>query len=185
MERIRPPDLSKLACGLSPSSKSNNAGIAQAMKMATVLFSCWRRDGVDNPELYLKSAAGILADYPASCGEAVCNPTKGLPSRLQWLPSLAELKAALEQEDAPRRRALEREARYAETRKLLAAPEPEPDDVRERVAARARAVADELRGKLNPEAERAAAELRLSELYGKPLPQFSDALRARLAEPRE
>lgn len=47
---------------------------------------------------YMGTLAMLFAAYPEWAGRAVVDPVKGLPGRLKFLPSAAELKEALEAE---------------------------------------------------------------------------------------
>lgn len=53
----------------------------------------------NNPDIYIRGLAMLFAAYPKSWGEAVLDPVSGLPSRLRFMPSIADLKEALEAEN--------------------------------------------------------------------------------------
>lgn len=107
--------------------------------------------------------------YPPEVVKAVANPSTGLPSRSQWLPSIAEVKAACETLIGPEIRRREREARYAATYALLPPPPPDTPEARAAVVARyEREVRPAIVGKaagLSAEQVKANAEKRLAEFY--------------------
>jgi hypothetical protein len=86
------------------------------------MLGCYRRDEAADPEIFTRATIAVLAEYPHWCVIAVTDPAKGVPSRLKWLPSIAELKEACEAQVGHLRRAREREERLAESRRLLAGP---------------------------------------------------------------
>lgn len=75
----------------------------------------------------MAGVAAVLAHYPAAVVHRVVDPVHGLPGRTKWLPTIAEVREACEQEMAPIRRKMERDRRTAETARLLAGPQaPKP-----------------------------------------------------------
>lgn len=77
--------------------------------MAKILLGCYRTGEANDPEIYTRAIVAVLAGYPADVMQAVVDPAGGLPSRLTWLPTVAEVKAACEAEMAPIRRAQQRQ----------------------------------------------------------------------------
>lgn len=88
----------------------------------------------------------VLADYPDDVLERVVDPRSGLPSRMNWLPTIAEIKSACEDIYGPRRRIAEWDARAAKQiteRKTLAITDGRtPEQIR---AHRAAQVEDAMR----------------------------------------
>jgi hypothetical protein len=123
--------------------------------LVAVLLGCYRTGEANNPEIYADAAIAVLSDYPFDIARAVVDPRGGLPSRTKWLPTIAELKAACEEEMAPIYRAAERKRVERETLALRATAEI-PEDERARVV---RGFA-ELRERLGKEAFERDQELR-------------------------
>ena len=67
-----------------------------ATRLALQIFCCYRRDEAVNPDIFVAAASAVLASYPMHIGVSVASPVTGLPSRLKWLPSIAEIKEACE-----------------------------------------------------------------------------------------
>jgi hypothetical protein len=68
-----------------------------------------------------------MGNYPVEILKAVTDPTAGLPAKLKWFPSLAELKGALETLMEPRRQyedKLRRRAEQLDARDEWNAPRP-------------------------------------------------------------
>jgi len=100
------------------------------------MCGCYRRGEASDPTTYTVAVATVLLGYDDAIIVDVTDPANGLPSKLQWLPAVAEVKAECERLKAlrspPQPRALPR-------------PEREISEAeRERVAAKMRALAAEL-----------------------------------------
>lgn len=87
----------------------------------------------------------ILENYSEMVVRLVTDPWRGLPGKLKWLPSTAEVREACEAEMAPIRREEARQRQYAATRALLA-PVASSAEEQERIAAGLAELAKELRG---------------------------------------
>lgn len=61
-----------------------------------MLFACYRKAEASEPEIYLAAASRILQCYSEDVVRSVCDPVNGLPSKLKFLPSIAEIKEACE-----------------------------------------------------------------------------------------
>lgn len=72
--------------------------------MARVLLGCYRTGEANDPEVYSAAVISVISGYPLSIVRRVVDPRFGLPSKSKWLPTIAELKAALEDEMGPIRR---------------------------------------------------------------------------------
>lgn len=99
------------------------------------MFGCWRKVDAADPETFITAVAAVLADYPESVVLYVTDPRTGLPGKQQFPPSPYEVKQACEAEMAPIVRQREREARYVQTERLLAAPQgrrPSEAELREK-----------------------------------------------------
>lgn len=82
-----------------------------AVERAKLLAGCYRKDDAADPEVYAGAIAAVLAEYPPDIVQQVTDPRSGLPSRLQWLPSVKEVRDECESIDARRRRLAEMAAR--------------------------------------------------------------------------
>lgn len=63
---------------------------------AGMMFGCYRRQDANDPEIYVAAVTAILSEYPDSVIETVTDPRTGLPSKLKWLPTVAEVKTECE-----------------------------------------------------------------------------------------
>lgn len=107
----------------------------EAAELVTVLMGCYRRGEVESPEIFVRAAIAMFRTFPFSACRAVVDPVKGLPSKLKWLPSIAEIREALDAEIAPSLRMAERENARRQAAPLLAAPVVTAEQ-RERAVAR-------------------------------------------------
>lgn len=71
------------------------------MKAAKFLMSCYRPSDVNDPEVYIQAVSAVLGMYPKNVVVAVVDPRCGLPARLKWLPTVAEVKESCEVEMRP------------------------------------------------------------------------------------
>lgn len=97
---------------------------ADLTKAARLLLGCYRSGDASDPEVYVGAVMAVLGEYSLPVIERVVDPRGGLPSKLKWLPSIAELKAECEyyaeKEEATRR------FREAQERARLPAPPAAP-----------------------------------------------------------
>ena len=63
---------------------------------AGMMFGCYRKQDANDPEIYVAAVTAILSEYPDSVIETVTDPRTGLPSKIKWLPTVAEVKAECE-----------------------------------------------------------------------------------------
>jgi hypothetical protein len=87
--------------------------------MATVLVGCYRASEANDPEMFIASASANLACYPEVVVRQVCDPVRGLAATSKWLPAIAEIRAACEQEMVWHDVVVRREHDRAHTRKVL------------------------------------------------------------------
>lgn len=108
--------------------------------MAKVLFGCYRMGDANDPEIYTQAVVAVLSDYPDDVITRVVDPRKGLPSRQQFLPTVAEVKAACEEIYQPIRRRMEWDTRAIEQvqdhARLTGKPIPTALEVQKMLAAR-------------------------------------------------
>jgi len=75
-----------------------------AAKYAKLLLGCYRVGEANDPEVYTAAVIAVLSDYPEHVVRDVVDPRKGLPSKVQWLPTPKEVKDACEEIYGPIRR---------------------------------------------------------------------------------
>lgn len=95
-----------------------------------LLCGCYRKGDASDPGTFVVAVATVLLGYPPDIVVSVTDPGTGLPSKLQWLPSVAEVKAECERLMA---------LRYApEKPKALPEPnwKPDPQSVRDEAVKR-------------------------------------------------
>jgi hypothetical protein len=66
-----------------------------------------------DPEIFTTAIVDVLRGYPEDIVRRVTAPRDGLPGKLKWLPTVAEVRDACEQQMEPRRREAARAARQA------------------------------------------------------------------------
>ncbi len=64
---------------------------------AETLFGCYTRAEANNPVVYTAAVQAILSEYEPKVIAFVTDPRTGLPSRLKWLPSIAEVRVACDE----------------------------------------------------------------------------------------
>jgi hypothetical protein len=164
--------------GSKPRNEENRCSPLEASRAAEILFGCYRTGGAAEPEIFVAGVAAVLSDYPAEIVQAVVDPRGGLPSRTQWLPTIAEVKTECERRMEPVRRQMERDRRLEESARLLAGPtEPKPtmEEIKAKlgddyglegglVRKRAEPSDDEIKAKLaRMEAEASSLEIEVSD----------------------
>lgn len=115
--------------------------LTEAKAGARRLLGCYRTGDANDPEVYISAVVVVLAQYPPDVIRAVTEPTSGLSSKLNWLPTVREVTQACEEIEGPRRRMREWEAsarRQIEARKPLQItdnrPRPTYEELVERCA---------------------------------------------------
>lgn len=96
-----------------------------AMERARLLFGCYRMGEANDPETYVAAVTKALALFPQDTIKFVTDPSTGMPSRLKWMPSVAEVIEACNDHDGLRRRIAEmkkRELNQIEERAMMSAP---------------------------------------------------------------
>jgi hypothetical protein len=76
----------------------------EATQAAENLIGLYPAREVHNATIFAKGITALMAAYPVYAVRRVCNPVTGLPSKLKFLPTLAEIKAALDDEKVRRGR---------------------------------------------------------------------------------
>jgi len=81
----------------------------ETTKHARLLLGCFRTGDANDPEVYTAGVIAVLSSYPMEVVRLVCDPRSGLPSKVKWLPTIAEIRDECEAWHAPMRRAVARE----------------------------------------------------------------------------
>ena len=109
----------------------NTVDLALATERTLLLLGCYRRSDVGDPEIFTRAVIAVFMRYPESVVVPVTEPATGLPAKLKWLPSIAEIREACERAMEPILRQRERERIEDEWRRALPAP---PRDARPTMA---------------------------------------------------
>jgi hypothetical protein len=91
--------------------------LQRATKATRRLLGCYRRGDAEDPEVYVAAITATLACFPPHVIEQVTCPLKGLPSRLKFLPSVAEVRGACQDVIDDEEREIEWQRRRAEERR--------------------------------------------------------------------
>jgi hypothetical protein len=67
-----------------------------AAERARLLFGCYPRGQVNDPETYVTAVAAILCEFPVQAVQHATDPRTGVARRLKFLPSVAEVSEACE-----------------------------------------------------------------------------------------
>jgi hypothetical protein len=95
-----------------------------AIDRARLLVGCYRKEDWNDPDIAFRAIVSVFARYPESVVIAVTEPATGLPSRLKWPPSIAEVVEACKAEMAPMLREFDRRMVTHRQARLLAPPPP-------------------------------------------------------------
>jgi hypothetical protein len=87
-----------------------------------MLVGAYRRNDAEDPALFIRAAATVLAGYPEKIVRRVTHPAYGIPSRLKFLPSIAEIRDACEEAMKPVYAAEREEKLRAKNAALLSPP---------------------------------------------------------------
>jgi hypothetical protein len=91
-----------------------------ATNQVNLFFGSFRKADADNPETFTAGCLRLFTAYDSEVVQYVVDPVTGLPGRSTWLPSLSEVKAALDQRAAELLRSVQRakdEAKNLEERR--------------------------------------------------------------------
>jgi len=83
---------------LVSSARISEETLEAAARHATLLLGCFRTGDANDPEVYTSAVVAVLSRYPEEVMCAVSDPSGGLPGRLQWLPSVKEVRDACQLE---------------------------------------------------------------------------------------
>lgn len=93
-----------------------------AAQRAAILFGCYRRGDANDPDTYCAAVAATLSRFSAAVVEYVTDPRTGIPGSIQWLPSVAEVRAACVERASYLARLADLERRFAHRKPVLALP---------------------------------------------------------------
>jgi hypothetical protein len=95
-----------------PDSQSRQAALpsdqdrlSRVTKWVSIMAACYRRDDAIDPEIYAGAMASVLMEYPIEIVEHVMDPRTGIPRKLKWLPSIAEVADACDAAKEAQRKA--------------------------------------------------------------------------------
>lgn len=103
--------------------------LMEAKKQARLLLGCYRTGDANDPEVYVAAVVAVLSKYPMHVMRMACDPNDGLPSKIKWLPTIAEVSEECRRLHDYDLRMAERERRILaqiEERKALPPPRPQP-----------------------------------------------------------
>jgi hypothetical protein len=106
-----------------------------ATERAKLMFGCFRKADANDPDTYVAAITAVLADYPPDIIQSVTDPRIGLPSRLDWPPTVKEVKSACESIAGARHRAADRDRQAKQALERRALPPP-PKLTREQIEER-------------------------------------------------
>lgn len=76
----------------------------EAIQAAENLIGLYPAREVQNAKVYAAGVTALMAAYPVYAVRRACHPVTGLPSKLKFLPTIAEIRAALDDEKVRRGR---------------------------------------------------------------------------------
>jgi len=103
------PATASLSRSMDLPTTADRQQMTHAVNRATAMLGFYRKDDAWDPEMFLTGIAAVLALYPTDIIDQVTNPALGLPSKLRFPPTPAEVKDACEVLMAPIRAQQERE----------------------------------------------------------------------------
>jgi hypothetical protein len=127
---------------LSTNSNSILERVTEAKKGAIRLLGCYRSGDANDPESYISAVVSVLSRYEISVIRDVTEPATGLPSRLKWLPTIAEIREHCDMLEQRDRRKAEREQQIRaqlEARETLQITDMRPRKTYEQLIAECRA----------------------------------------------
>lgn len=88
MDKLIPTDFS----ARSLASASTLEILSEAKKGAARLLGCYRTGDANDPEVYIAGVVAVLSRYTVEIIREVTEPATGLPSKSNWLPTIAEIR---------------------------------------------------------------------------------------------
>lgn len=81
---------------LTLTSNASAEKLELAAKYTKLLLGCYRMGDANDPEVYTAAIIAIFSDYSEEVMRDVADPRRGLPSKIQWLPTVKEVREACE-----------------------------------------------------------------------------------------
>lgn len=103
-----------------------NAEPELAVARARLLVGCYRREDFADVDIASRAFVSVLARYPEDVVIKVTEPATGIPSKLKWPPSIAEVVDACNEAMAPLLREFDRKMVEYRHHKMLPPPTPGP-----------------------------------------------------------
>ena len=88
MDKLIPTDFH----ARSLASVSTLETLSEAKKGAARLLGCYRTGDANDPEVYISGVVAVLSRYSIEIIREVTEPATGLPSKSNWLPTIAEIR---------------------------------------------------------------------------------------------
>lgn len=139
-------------------SSSSRPDQAYCLQRAKLLFNCYRKDEVSEPDTYCAAVALVLSDFSTHVITFATDPRTGIPAKIKWLPSIAEIRAFLD-----------------EVVESINADVKRDRDLRQQFADRAEFEEIERNRKNNPTYEQIAADCARSGLFIGPVQRMTSA----------
>jgi hypothetical protein len=155
-----------------PSLNAERSSPSFAAERTRILLGCFRKGEAADAEVYVTAIAAMLSTYPEEIVRQVTDPVRGLPSKVNWLPTLAEIRHECETFMRPIRDAEKRTLEARRTQALLSAPAAATTEQRERAVAKWEA---EKAARVR-QARKYVAERSVEEMRDTPLPALSPGL---------
>lgn len=83
-------------------SEDSPCGPVFAAQRARIMLGCYPRGQAEDPDTYVMALAAVLAEYPEPVAKFVSDPRSGLPRTQKFLPAVAEVATACEDEKSNR-----------------------------------------------------------------------------------
>lgn len=92
--------------GLSQSSETPSSAWKQKeiLTAAKNLLGCYRTGDANDPEIYITAAVRVMSQYPLDVVQRVVDPITGLPGKINWLPTVKEIRDACQEIYGPTQR---------------------------------------------------------------------------------
>ena len=81
-----------------PEKSATDSMRSLARKRARILIGCYRKGEFNDAEIYFAALVATLSRYPPQTIIAVTDPETGLPIKIKWIPTLAEVNEACKAE---------------------------------------------------------------------------------------
>jgi hypothetical protein len=75
-------------------SSDSRPDLVYCLSRAELMFGSYRKDEVNNPEIYVSGVAAVLSEFARAVVDFVTDARTGVQSRVKWVPNLAEVRSA-------------------------------------------------------------------------------------------